>query len=466
MHRIYCLIATVLLFGILGCAVNPITGKREVMIFSDAEEIDLGKSADPDIRWQFGGVYKDAQLLDYVNSVGQLVSAVSHRSSIPYHFTVVDSSVVNAFALPGGYVYITRGLLARLENEAQLASVLGHEIGHVTARHSMKRLQSNLAFNIGLVLGDQIASGSRTYRQNRGMIKTVSSVAFAAISLGYGRDNELEADKLGTTYAYRAGYDLSGMVQLLELLKSLNEREPSSIEEFFMSHPRTSDRIKAVNKQIALLPAEQGKGVFDQPEYKAKMDDLMSAQKAYDHYDKAEDRRKKGNHREALAEYDQALKIRQNLAQPHYGIGLVYQAQGKYAPAIEEYKKAIAIDPEYIFAYNDMGMAYIGLKQYSDAVSAFKKAVQIYENFDDAHANLGEAYYNLKQYSDATDSLEMAIALNENHPRAHTTLGLTYEAMGNIEKAIEEYEKAIKIAPKESYTDTARQRLAEIKKAG
>jgi tetratricopeptide (TPR) repeat protein len=110
-------------------------------------------------------------------------------------------------------------------------------------------------------------------------------------------------------------------------------------------------------------------------------------------------------------------------------------------------------------------MTYIAMERYNNAVPAFKKAVQIYENFDDAHANLGEAYYKLKQHSEATEPLEMAIALNENHPRAHTTLGLVYEATGKIEKAIEEYEKAIEVAPEEDYTNAARQRLSQLKKA-
>ena len=144
-------ITTILLFcAVGGCAENPVTGEKEIMLISTVQEVELGKNSDPDIRWQFGGVYRDDQLAAYVNSVGQRVAAVSHRADIPYHFTIVDSSVANAFALPGGYIYITRGLLVRLGNEAQLSSVLGHEIGHVTARHGAKRLTSILGFNPAL----------------------------------------------------------------------------------------------------------------------------------------------------------------------------------------------------------------------------------------------------------------------------------------------------------------------------
>ncbi len=448
-----------------GCAVNPVTGEKEIMLISNAQEIELGKNSDPDIRWQFGGVYRDAQLTAYVDSVGQRAAAVSHRANIPYHFAVVDSSVANAFALPGGYIYITRGLLVKLDNEAQLAAVLGHEIGHVTARHSAKRLTSILGFNLTLAIVDQVASGGKNYQKWRGLIRTASSVAFATVSLGYGRKDEFQADGLGMTYAYKVGYDPEGMTQLLEVLKSMHDREPTAVEEFFSSHPRSSARIEAVRGQIAQLPPAQVKGQLKQAGYKSKMRGLVAAQKAYDRYDKGEKHRREGKYNDALAEYREALKIRRNIAKPHHGIGLVYQAQGKQSQAINEYKAAVKIDPDYIFAYNSMGIAYIKTKRYNDAVPVLKKAVQTYENFADAHANLGEAHYGLKQYPTAIESLEMAIALNEKHPRAHTTLGLTYEATGNTTKAIEEYEKAIQIAPDNDYTGTARQRLTQIKKA-
>jgi len=455
-----------LLSMVMGCAVNPITGKKEVMLFSDQQEIDLGKNADPDIRWQFGGVYPDDQLAAYVNSVGQSVAAVSHRPDIPYHFAVVDSSVVNAFALPGGYIYITRGLLVRLDNEAQLASVLGHEIGHVTARHGVRRLQTIMGFNVLLAVVDQAASGSEGYQKRRGIVKMASSVAFSTVALGYSRKDEFQADELGTEYANKSGRDPQGMVQLLEVLRGMHDREPSAVEEFFSSHPKSSDRIKAVNKQITEIPAEQKKEDLRQSEYKSKIADLLMAQKAYDHHDAAEVHRKEGKYQEALAEYNKAIQARQNIAQPHHGIGLVYQAQGRHRQAVSEYEKAVRINPQYIYSYNAMGTAYISMGRHNDAVPAFKKAIQVYENYADAHANLGEAYYNLKQYSQAVESLGMAITLNENHPRAHTTLGMTYEATGDTTKAIEEYEKALEVAPEENYTNTARQRLEQLKKAG
>ncbi|MBD3181573.1 M48 family metalloprotease [Candidatus Poribacteria bacterium] len=455
-------VITLLIFIYGGCAINPITGKKEVMIFSDKQEVALGKNSDPDIRWQFGGTYDDPEIQRYVEKIGQSVAAVSHRSDIPYHFTVVDDSVVNAFALPGGYIYISRGLLAHLDNEAQLSAILGHETGHVAARHGMKRLQSILGFNVLLGIVDQVASGSEDYRRWRGLIKTTSQVAFTMVIQGYSRGDELESDELGALYASKAGYDPDGMMQTLEILGSLHNGEPSAIEELFRSHPKDSKRIENVKDYIKEMPPERQNGILNKSEFALAVKDLKLAQEAYNHYDKAEFHRREGRYQEALDEYNKALQMR-NLAKPHHGIGLVYEAQGNYDSAIREYETVLQIDPNYIFSLNAIGRSYIKLKRYNDALPKLKKAVEIYENFDDAYANMGEAYYNLNKYSESVEPLEMALALNENHPRAHTTLGLTYEALGEKEKAIAEYEKAVAVAPQNDYTNIAKDRLEKLK---
>lgn len=463
MRNIFILLTIVFLSFLIGCAVSPVTGKRELMLFSDSQEIELGKNSDPDIRWEFGGMYNDSQLNAYVNSIGQKVASVSQRNNIQYHFAVVDTSVLNAFALPGGYVYITRGLLAKIDNEAQLAAVLGHEIAHINARHSVKNIQSALGFQLMMVVVDGLVSGSERYDKWRGAIRLTSSVAFSTVSLGYSRSDEFQADELGTSYATKAGYDPEGMIQLLELLKSLHDREPSAVEVFFMSHPKSSDRIVAVNKQISQSLAGQNKGIFNKNVYDSKLDDLKKAQKAYEICDKANEYRLQGKYQEALSGYNEALKIRK-IHHAYYGIGSVYSAQNKHNQAIDEYKRALNINPNFIFAYNNMGISYMAMGRNNEAVSAFKEAIKIYENYGDAHAYLGETYYNLKQYTEAVKSLEIAVSLNPKHQRAHTNLGLAYEATGNKEKAIQEYEIAIQVAPKEKHTDIARQRLTELKK--
>jgi len=158
----------------------------------------LGAQAAPEIEKEFEGKLTNPAIQSYVNSVGQRVALVSHRRDIQYHYAVVNSNTPNALALPGGYIYITRGLLVNLENEAQLAAVLGHETGHVTALHGVRQLQRNLG--ISLVL-DAIGSATESTRV-QSMAKVVANLA----NLRYSREDETQADELGAEYAYKAGY--------------------------------------------------------------------------------------------------------------------------------------------------------------------------------------------------------------------------------------------------------------------
>lgn len=238
----------------LGCATNPVTGDRELSLFSDEEEIALGAQAAPEVEKQLGGAYADPALAAYVEEVGQSLAAVGHRPKIPYHFTVLDSEVLNAFALPGGYVYVTRGLLARLDNEAQLAAVLGHEIGHVTARHGVRQLQRSMG--IGALIG--VAATAATLASGGSApvaaAEKLARVAAHLATLRYGRADESQSDELGIDYAVAAGYNPSGMVQLLEVLEAAAGGSDSM--EFLQSHPLHKNRLKDARHRIRKRYAE------------------------------------------------------------------------------------------------------------------------------------------------------------------------------------------------------------------
>ncbi|MDE2310199.1 MAG: M48 family metalloprotease, partial [Betaproteobacteria bacterium] len=180
---------------------------------SEAQEISFGRNADAEVRKQYG-VYKSAALQEYVNSVGQQIAKKSHRPNLQYHFTVLDTPEVNAFALPGGYVYITRGILAYLNSEAELAAVLGHEIGHVTARHGVRQASAELAANIGLSITSILVP-----EINSAAGQNLSNILGGALFAGYGRDHELEADRLGAEYLARTGYDPHAMIEVIDVLK-------------------------------------------------------------------------------------------------------------------------------------------------------------------------------------------------------------------------------------------------------
>jgi len=252
------IILTILIFS--ACSINPVTRTRELNFINEQREITLGRNASYEINKEYG-VYNNTDLENYVNKVGQELVSVSDRNSIPYEFHVLDMPMLNAFALPGGYVYITRGLLAELENEAQLASVLGHEIGHVCARHSASQLSEQLGYQL-LTLAALATPGARE-------MAPVAAALTQSITLGYSREKESQADSMGLTYMYRAGYDPMQMSIFLTKLGHM-AGGPVGYSVYCSTHPDTFDRISATHneaKQIVgfditmdKIKGQEGKG--------------------------------------------------------------------------------------------------------------------------------------------------------------------------------------------------------------
>ncbi len=225
-----------------GCATNPVTGESNFVLINESQESALGAQYAPEITQEYGGRYPDEALQAYVSEVGRKIAAISHRPNVKFTFTLLDSDQVNAFALPGGPVFITKELLGRMSNEAQLAGVFGHEVGHVTARHGVQQMSQAMGAQAILkVLSG--AAGSAELAQ-------VGGAMFGLAQKGYGRDHEFESDRLGVDYSVKAGYNPIGVVQLLEILQSLHEQEPSAVEEWFMTHPLTSRRIDQAHAEI------------------------------------------------------------------------------------------------------------------------------------------------------------------------------------------------------------------------
>ena len=191
-------------FVLVSCAVNPVTGKREFMLISEQQEISLGQETDQEIRSQYG-VYDHPGLNEYVTRVGMTMVPHSHRSHLGYHFAVLDTPVVNAFAVPGGYIYVTRGILAMMNSEAELAVVLGHELGHVNARHSARRLSNMILVQVGLAVGGAL---SETFAK----ISGAASVGIQLLFLKYSRGDERQADRLGVEYARKGSYNPGKMI--------------------------------------------------------------------------------------------------------------------------------------------------------------------------------------------------------------------------------------------------------------
>jgi predicted Zn-dependent protease len=231
-----------------GCATvyNPATQRKEFILIDSAQEVQLGRGMSEEIIKKSEPMLNDPAKQRYVNEVGNKIAQASDRRDIMYHFAVLDSADLNAFALPGGYVYIYRGLLEKVD-EPELAAILAHEVGHVAAKHSVKRLQSELGYEV--LVGIAMAGfGNQNPALAQG-VAGLSNTVFSLLERGYGREDELFADKLAVKYTRLAGYDPRAMARVLELLNK--DKGPSGrVFEILSTHPRMEERIRKVNEEI------------------------------------------------------------------------------------------------------------------------------------------------------------------------------------------------------------------------
>jgi len=229
------LLAVLVVAATAACATNPVTGKRQMSLLSEAEELAIGQQQDAEIRREMG-VYNDPALQAYVTEIGQELARASHRPNLPWSFTIVDSPAINAFALPGGYTYITRGLLAYLDDESELAGVLGHEIGHVTARHAAQAYTRQAQANLGLTILSIFVPGTRPFTE-------LGATGLGVLFLKHGRDAELEADRLGVEYGSSAGWDPTGVPRFLSTLARVDALSEGGVPNWLSTHPDPGSRV-------------------------------------------------------------------------------------------------------------------------------------------------------------------------------------------------------------------------------
>ena len=227
-------------FALTDCAKNPVTGKKQVTLMSQAQEQALGDQSDPSIVAAYG-LYEDQEMQDFINKKGQQMGLVSHRPDLKFTFRILDSPVVNAFALPGGYVYFTRGIMAHFNNEAEFAGVLGHEIGHITARHSAQQYTKQMFGQIGLIAGIVVSPRFAQFADQ-------ASQGLSLMFLKFGRDDESESDHLGVEYSTKIGYDAHEMADFFQTLGRLQAQAGASIPDFLSSHPNPVDRFGKVHQ--------------------------------------------------------------------------------------------------------------------------------------------------------------------------------------------------------------------------
>lgn len=226
-----------------GCSTeyNVVTGKEELYFYSTDKEVQIGQAIAKEVELQYKPV-DDPLLQKRVEDIGKKVAAASDRKEVDYRFKALEDNEINAFALPGGFIYVNKGLLEKISDDDELACVLGHEVGHIVARHSIKKLQAIMGYSLVRVL-------TAVATRSSGAV-TAADLAFTEIILGYGREDELLADQLGSRYAKRAGYNPRSMISFLQRLEDINKRKPLRPRSYFKTHPYVPDRIREVKQEL------------------------------------------------------------------------------------------------------------------------------------------------------------------------------------------------------------------------
>ena len=348
-----------------GCAVNPVTGERNLSLVGEQWELQVGEQQYAPLRQSQGGDFTlDPELVDYVQQVGQRLAAESDRE-LPYEFAVINESVPNAWALPGGKISINRGLLTEMESEAELAAVLGHEIVHSAASHGAQNQSRGMLLQ-GAVLAGGIAVGAATDDERYTQVALLGGMVGAQlISQRYSRDAERESDLYGMRYMKRAGYNPRGAVELQETFLRISEgREQSAFSALFASHPPSRERLENNRKLLAELGDS---GRIGRAEYQQKIARLERAQPAYETYDEGREALQDGDVETALERASRAIEIEPGEALFHSLKGDALAERGELADADLAYTQALARNQGWFYHYLRRGMVRAELNKNAQA---------------------------------------------------------------------------------------------------
>jgi beta-barrel assembly-enhancing protease len=396
-----------------GCVTNPVTGQREVGFVSLERQISIGQQQYLPAQQMQGGVYQvDPALTDYVSSVGMKLAAVS-GVDLPYEFVVLNNSVPNAWALPGGKLAVNRGLLTELGSEAELAAVLGHEIVHAAGRHGAQAMERSVMAQVAM-LGVAIGSHGSDYSQ---LIVGGAALAAGLVNQRYGREAEREADAYGTRYLARAGYDPMAAVALQETFVRLSEgRKTSWLEGLFASHPPSTERVEN-NRRLAEALRAEGfvGGDLGTEAYTHAIRQLREDADAYAAADQA---------RTALADdrFEEAERlvrtaITQQDREPsfHGLLGDIHRRQKHYQQAVDAYDEAIERDPAYFAYYLGRGLALSGQGDRAQARVDFDRSVKLLPT--------AVAYHELGRIAEAEGNVDQALKLFEAAGQSDSSVG-------------------------------------------
>jgi predicted Zn-dependent protease len=259
---------TLCLLWAVACATNPVTGKRQLALISEAQEIEMGREADKDVVSSIG-LYPDESMQRYVQALGARIAATTERPALPWTFRVVDDAAVNAFAIPGGYIYVTRGIMTHLNSEAELAAILGHEIGHVTARHSVSQMSKQQLAQVGLAAGMIVSPEFAQYGN-------LASAAMGLMFMKFSRSDESQSDALGLKYMMAAGYDPRTLPNVFGMLEALSQQSGAGrLPQWMSTHPDPENRQVWATNAVADLPRDLSGLAVNRASYLERLDGIM-----------------------------------------------------------------------------------------------------------------------------------------------------------------------------------------------
>ncbi len=468
---VFLLLLTLGASSIASCQINPVTGEQQFIIIDDQQEIALGDSVAGEVEAQYGGEYPDRALVSYVQQVGRRLAAHAERQTVPYRFSVVHSDEVNAFAVPGGRIYVTTGLLARMSNEAQLAAVLGHEIGHVAARDSAVELSRVMGVSLLVRIATSLAAGDGKSSKNAKNVAAVAGVVHGLISNGFSRDYEYRADQSGMRYMYKAGYNPLAMAQVMQIIQQ-EGGDKSAIEEFLSTHPSANKRIDEIEREIRSSYPDvdsSSRLTYGESRYLTATAALRGGRvpAPTTDYGRDPDRIGPGTglkdrtpRRDTPPRSDRETRNAATLFEKAESA----RRAGNPQEAFDLYSTAIQIDSSHAGFYAGRGLVGIDLDRLSGAESDLKQALKLDRSCAAAHFGLGVLYIKKRDFNRAKDSLKEAIKLDASSAAAHYFLGEAYLGLNSKDKAIREFEQVVLLTEGEGELgQAASEKLAELR---
>ncbi len=420
--------ATTTLSGTLaGCATDPVTGQQRVMLMSEADEIAIDKQHAPHQFSNDYGRVRDDGLQRYLTQVGNDITRVSHRPHMPYAFHAVNANHVNAYTFPGGTMACTRGILVDMDNEAALAGLLGHEAGHVNARHTARR--QTQAMIASLVLGGVAIAAAQSERLSgySNMIYGLGAVGATALLASYSRANEREADALGLEYMVNAGHNPQGMVDLMAMLQGLSERDPNALELMFSTHPMSSERFQTAQRET-----------------RSRYGDHLNRRTSQERY---------MDHTANLRRLKPAIKAQQS--------GESDMARNRYAPAEQKFAQSLRHAPNDYPGLVLMAQALAAQGKHREAQSFLERAKTAYPEEGKALHLSGINQLALNRPESALAEFNRYARVLPGNPNTLFLQGVAHESMQNARAASDYYARYLQLASGTPQAQYARQRLQQ-----